>query len=337
MNRRALVVAWAVSAALSLGCSRDLTLPPEPLPVSVTGCTGDAECTVGLCDENGQCDSSRCRTNEQCLNGLCRSDGRCADRRCEIDGDCGQEHYCSEQASGDSLCVQGCRDDGYCPAGKICSNSGGPTPGVCLDGACLNDSECGPCGLCEFDGNGAGTCSPQPKGPAVKGDPTSLTMRDNLAEAVAFVRAREPEAMLTQINGLSLKSNGTVDITRSDDYVSRWMYGFQVGDGSAAPPRFITMTYLLLGGSCGLYDGEATNLSLNAVVPDATWQTYKDSDELVSAFAAQSGCVAPAQASSDSLIYDQDGTPPRFRIGNWKNQFAIGNPVDGTFSNVSCP
>lgn len=170
----------------------------------------------------------------------------------------------------------------------------------------------------------------------MKGDATALTMKDNLAEAVAFVRAREPEAMLIQINGMSLKSNGTVDITKANDYVARWMYGFQVGDGSAAPPRFMTVTYLLQGGSCGLYDGDATNLSQRPLIPDATWQTYKDSGELVTAFTAQSGCVAPAQTSSDYLMYDHDGTPPRFLIGNWKSQSAIGNPVNATFSYVSC-
>lgn len=329
----------AVAVLLAAACARDVDLPPEPVPVIVGPlCTDDSQCPIGICNEDGLCDEDRCRVNDDCLNKHCRADGRCAVRGCEQDSDCALENFCKEQSNGDSLCHPGCVTQDHCPAEKTCRVTESLGYGSCIVGNCSLDSDCGPCGKCDYDINtGAGNCSALPRGPTLQGDPTALKMTDNLSAAVTFARQREPTAALIQINGAGLKSDGTVDITKSGDYVARWMYGFQVGDGVSAPPKFLTVTYLLQGGTvCGLYDGDAGNLSERPFIPDTAWQSYQDASALVAAFTAQSGCVAPAQTSSDYIIYDHDGTPPRFLVGNWKSQNAIGDPVNATFSYVSC-
>ncbi|MBX5481862.1 MAG: hypothetical protein IRZ16_08505 [Myxococcaceae bacterium] len=335
-----IALALAALGALGFACGRDLDLPPEPLPPVIQGggCVTDDDCEEGICSADHVCDPTRCHRDDQCASGRCRPSGTCAARSCNQDADCPADSYCHESPEGDSQCVTGCRNDENCSAGKTCTATTQVPIGLCVTPGCLLDSDCPNCTACVFDGGIYGTCSTEPVAPPLLGNPAALTMRDNLEAAVSFVRSRDPDAQLIQINGVGLASDGTVDITREGDYFSRWIYGFQIGDGSSGPPRFATVSYQLQGGShCGLYDGNAGNLSAKPFIPDEVWAQYLDSPQLVSAFLAQSGCVAPMRDFGDYVLYDHDGTPPEFLLGNWKSQFVMGDPVTGTLRYVSCP
>jgi hypothetical protein len=279
----------------------------------VEGCTVDSDCAHGLCSNN-VCNPAACNQNAQCESQLCVASGavgqpgRCGVRQCTTDSNCATGKKCNTLSTQETYCTDGCRLDADCPGACDTCAGGSPTQiGLCIAGV----------------------------GPAISGNVKALKMTDNLASAVAFVRAKNPGAFLIQINGSSLKADGTVDITA--DYLSRWMYGFQLGDGSMAPAKLFTVTYLLQGGTkCGLYDGNAGNISQKDEVPDATWAAFRDATTLVTAFKAQPNCVAPAQTSSDYIIYDQQSTGPRFILGNWKSQLYLGDPVTGT-AMATCP
>jgi hypothetical protein len=56
----------------------------------------------------------------------------------------------------------------------------------------------------------------------------------------------------------------------------------------------------------------------------------------VADFLQEPGCVAPAQESGDSIVYTQTETDPQFILGNWRGQFAMGNPVTGEVTALDC-
>lgn len=305
---RARCAAMLLGLALA-ACDEDLSLPPIPNPGGGS-CTSDTQCSVGICDPNtNTCVSTECRTTANCASGVCvlyanLTYGTCKPT-CQTSADCTTGQQCVAQDGGYGYCLAGCVKDGDCPGCDTCSS---------------------------------GYCVPS-SGPPLLGTPSALKMRDNLSAAVAYVRA-QPDAggaMLILVSSAGLKSDGTVDIT-DGGYVPRWIYGFQLGDGSTAPAQFLSVTYLLQGGSrCGLYDGNAGNLSASTFIPDTTWQGYDDSPALVSGFEAQPNCAALQGTTTDSLVYNQQSTGPQFFIGNWKSQDELGNPLTGASTYLNCP
>jgi hypothetical protein len=306
---------WLLIMMMSLaGCGRDWSLPG----FSDTGCTTDADCLYGICSA-GLCDETRCRENDDCRYGLCDANV-CNSALCLEDDDC---------YPGTGICV-----DGKCDVNK-CHTDDDCVYGLCLNGdcdmnACHFDTDCSMGFICSGGGpTEVGTCVPDTgEGPPLDGDPHALRMTDNLENAILFVKARHPEAFFLKAVGISLKADGTVDIMY--DYSSRWDYAFQDGDGINEPATYVTVTYLKMAGEAqGLYEPEAGNVSEGLEVPETDWRAFKDATELVGDFLQEPGCVAPAQESGDSIVYNQTETGPQFILGNWRGQNYMGDPVTG--------
>lgn len=315
-------IVWLLIVMMTLpGCGREWALPE----FSDTGCTTDADCLYGICSA-GLCDETRCRENDDCRYGLCDAN-LCNSSLCAEDEDC---------YPGTGICVNGkcdlnkCRTDDHCGTG-IC------IAGECDVTACHFDADCAMGFICSGGGpTEVGTCVPDTgEGPPLDGDPNALRMTDNLENAILFVTARHPEAFFLKAVGISLKADGTVDVMY--DYSSRWDYAFQDGDGINEPATYVTVTYLRMAGETqGLYEPDAGNVSDGLEVPENTWRAFKDATELVGDFLQEPGCVAPAQESGDSIVYSQTETGPQFILGNWRGQYAMGNPVTGEVTAQSC-
>jgi hypothetical protein len=291
-------VAWILTVATFLaGCGREWALPE----FGGTGCITDADCLYGICSE-GLCDEMRCREDEDCRYGIC------------INNACDTSH---------------CRDDDDCTVG-LCIGD------VCDADACHSDEDCAADFVCQGGtATQVGQCMAEVEGPPLNGDPHALRMADNLEEAAGYIAERHPDAFMIKVVGIGLRADGTVDVLK--DYSSRWHYAFQDGDGVSQPPVFPTVTYLKQAGeTVGLYMSDDGSVSEGLEVPEATWRAYRDATELVADFLQETGCVAPAQESSDSIVYSQTETGPQFILLNWKGQYSMGNPVTGEITAISC-
>jgi len=313
---------WLLILVMFLaGCGRDWSLPE----FSDTGCTTDADCLFGICSA-GLCDETRCRNDEDCRYGLCDAN-LCNTALCREDDDC---------YPGTGICVDGKCDLNKCRTDEHCST------GLCIDGecdvtACHSDTDCSIGFKCSGGSpTEVGLCVPDTvEGPPLDGDPHALRMTDNLQNAFAYVAARHPEAFFIKVVGIGLKADGTVDVM--NDYSSRWEYAFQDGDGVSQPATYVTITYLMMGGEHeGVYEPNAGNVSEGLEIPEATRLALKDATELVADFLQETGCVAPGQQSSDSIVYTQTETDPQFIFSNWRGQYAMGNPVTGEITALSC-
>lgn len=363
---------WHIAATFILllaagGCLREWSLPP--LPGGGGGCDSDADCTFGTCRQ-GTCDPFSCTVDDHCQYGLC-VEQHCDKELCANDDDCEfgacNQGTCDLMAcADDSDCTVGicidrkcdvmrCHDDGDCSYGLCdggsCNYSKCRGDGDCASGLCVNEAcdpmachennDC-PSGLNYECAGGSltevGACvEPGSVGPAITGDATALKLSDVLERSVEFVMQRHPDAFLYQAMASALKPDGSVDITRDQDYTSRWYLLFQDGDGVAAPAKLVTVNFWLMGGrSFGQYDGDAGTTSDNFPVPEAAWRAWRDSDELVALLQNEPSCADMAQDSSDMLMYRQTEDGPNFYIGNWKGNSMLGDPTTGEFTYVSC-
>ena len=129
------------------------------------GCSTDEQCPCGSCLSSGQCGDcwtdSDCQGRKKCDRAqICDDNGdNCQDdpeqggtcvygclppEPCEGDADCPNDTYCGtipgEKAGGSPQCIQGCRDDSFCPPGMLC-DTGNCVPICNGNGDCNTDYE----------------------------------------------------------------------------------------------------------------------------------------------------------------------------------------------------
>jgi len=285
------------------GCHREWSLPP--LPTGNGGCTSDDDCSSGIC-VSGKCNYLGCRDDDDCNPGVCGPDKKCDQSHCNDDDDC-MYGICTAENTCDTI---HCRSDDDCVETMVCSGGSDTEIGNCVQGTML--------------------------GPEIEGDATALKMLELIDGTIAFIETLHPEAFLYQINGNSIKADGSVDITQ--DYASSWMFMFQEGTAETEPAKQVLVMYCLQGGSGhGMYLPESGEISTPYLeIPEEVRTSLLDSDALIDAFLAEAGCLPPGGNNSDSLMINQKETGPWLYIGNWKSQSAMGNPVTGEFEYVSC-
>lgn len=129
-------------------CSCDYCWPVDNEP-----CADGVTCDDGyVCAEYG-C-TPLCNYDADCGEGeICLDTGYCSpeespDTPCATDADCGNGTICEPDASGNYICVPGCKSNDECPDGFVCTSCGRCAPEdnpVCGDSKvfCSTDEECG--------------------------------------------------------------------------------------------------------------------------------------------------------------------------------------------------
>jgi hypothetical protein len=122
-------------------------------------------------------------------------------------------------------------------------------------------------------------------------------MTDNLQNSVSFMEANYPGSQLTQVTGIGLKSDGTVDVSNPNDYVSRWSYVFLLPGGQSAQLIFYNQSR-----KCGTYDDSSTG-NYTYVMAPATIAQLPDASQVINSFVGHANCNAPAGATGDAISY----------------------------------
>jgi hypothetical protein len=130
---------------------------------------------------------------------------------------------------------------------------------------------------------------------------TILKMRDKLDEAIRLASGVSPEVNLIRITGLGIHSDGTVQLGRPNDFVSRWEFAFMDDKEGEAPPFFVSVLYLKPGKP--LVTPSAGNVMQSEYFDEEVIPELHDSDALVELFNDQPDYKPMGGNNQDAMVY----------------------------------